>query len=106
MTGPDAAGLAAALGVTPGDEVVLEGFVDLIYRAETGLVIVDYKTDAVPAGAISTRVALYRPQLAAYARCVEAATGEPVSHAVLVFVAPGGAYQHTLSRDVLVDDRA
>jgi ATP-dependent helicase/nuclease subunit A len=102
LAGADAAPLAKAFGTRAvSDETVLEGFVDLIYRDITGLVVVDYKTDAVPAGAIASRVAVYRPQLAAYTRCVEAATGEHVSRAVLVFVSPTRAYEHTLTRDDL-----
>ncbi|MEQ7127409.1 PD-(D/E)XK nuclease family protein [Actinopolymorpha sp. B11F2] len=59
VPGTEAAGLAAALGANTGeDEVVLEGFIDLIYRSDDGLVVVDYKTDAVPMGAINSRVTL------------------------------------------------
>ncbi|MEQ4209652.1 UvrD-helicase domain-containing protein [Actinopolymorpha sp. B9G3] len=104
VTGPSTARLAAALGTNTGDdEVVLEGFVDLIYRSDRGLVIVDYKTDAVPLGAINARVALYRPQMAAYVRCVEAATGQDVEYAVLVFLTPNGAYERRLARSELDD---
>ena len=95
----DGTALAKALGARAvADETVLEGFVDLIYRDVTGLVVVDYKTDAVPGSAIASRVAIYRPQMAAYVRCVEAATAEQVARAVLVFLTPDGAYEHTLTR--------
>ena len=58
------------------DGVVLEGYVDLIYREDDGsLVVVDYKTDAVPAGAVESRVAYYKPQLDAYCEALAAATG-------------------------------
>jgi ATP-dependent helicase/nuclease subunit A len=70
---------------------VLEGIVDLMFRDEDGLVIVDYKTDAVPATALTARVSFYRPQMAAYAAAVEAAVGEPVARCVLLFLSPGGA---------------
>jgi ATP-dependent helicase/nuclease subunit A len=89
--------LASALDVHAGDgEIVLEGFVDLLYRDDDGLVIVDYKTDTVPAGAIASRISLYRPQLAAYARALEDATGESVARTVLLFLTPARAYEHTL----------
>ena len=39
------------VGTVVGDRVV-EGIVDLLYRDEDGLVIVDYKTDAVPVAAL------------------------------------------------------
>lgn len=52
---------------TRPDGTVVEGYVDLIYRGDDGsLVVIDYKTDAVPAGALSARAAYYRPQLQAY----------------------------------------
>jgi ATP-dependent exoDNAse (exonuclease V) beta subunit len=73
-----------------GDQV-LEGIVDLLYRDDDGLVIVDYKTDAVPLSALSARVDFYRPQMAAYAAALQAATGEPVARCVLLFLSPDGA---------------
>ena len=89
--------LATTLDVHAGDgETVLEGFVDLLYRDEDGLVIVDYKTDAVPEGAIASRISLYRPQLAAYARAIEDATSEPVARTILLFLTPATAHEHTL----------
>jgi hypothetical protein len=78
--------VAAVVGDT-----LLEGIVDLLYRDDDGLVIVDYKTDAVPLSALSTRVDFYRPQMAAYAAALEAAAGEPVARCVLLFLSPTGA---------------
>jgi hypothetical protein len=75
------------VGTTVGDQVV-EGIVDLLYRDHDGLVIVDYKTDAVPASALPARVDFYRPQMAVYAMAVEAAVGEPVRRCVLLFLSP------------------
>jgi ATP-dependent helicase/nuclease subunit A len=54
-------------------------------------VVVDYKTDAVSASALSARVDFYRPQMAAYAAAVEAATSTPVARCVLLFLHPNGA---------------
>jgi ATP-dependent exoDNAse (exonuclease V) beta subunit len=78
------------VATTVGDRV-LEGVVDLLYRDDDGLVVVDYKTDAVPLSAYAARVDFYRPQLAAYAAAVEAATGEQVARCVLLFLSPSGA---------------
>nr|WP_275941617.1 PD-(D/E)XK nuclease family protein [Planosporangium mesophilum] len=83
------------VGTVVGDRV-LEGIVDLLYRDDDGLVIVDYKTDAAPAAALGTRVDYYRPQMAAYATAVEAATGEPVSRCVLLFLTPYGAHERVV----------
>jgi ATP-dependent helicase/nuclease subunit A len=85
----------------PVGGTILEGYIDLLVRADDGLVIVDYKTDSVrDALDLSAKVARYRPQLAAYAAAVEAAVGEPVVRAVLLFLSPSG------SRPVEVPDLA
>ena len=73
-----------------GDRV-LEGIVDLLFEDDDGLVVVDYKTDAVPASALAARADFYRPQMAAYAAAVEAATSRPVARCVLLFLHPDGA---------------
>jgi len=73
------------------DGITLEGYVDLLYRDDDGLVIVDYKTDTVGPDERATRAAKYRVQLGAYALAVAEATGEPVVRATLVFCDPDGA---------------
>src|SRR5690606_21494084 len=51
----------------PVGDRVLEGYVDLLVRSPSGLVIVDYKTDQWSGPAQSAeRIAKYRLQLAAY----------------------------------------
>ena len=72
------------VGTTRADGTVLEGYVDLIYREDDGtLVIVDYKTDAIPTQAINSRVAYYKPQIDAYREAVDAATGASCSAKLL-----------------------
>jgi ATP-dependent exoDNAse (exonuclease V) beta subunit len=79
------------VGTVQDDGAVLEGYVDLIYREDDGsLAIVDYKTDAVPAGAIPSRVAYYKPQMDAYRGCLAAATGAPI-RTTLLFLHPAAA---------------
>ena len=52
------------VGTELDDGTVLEGIIDLLFRDDDGtLVIVDYKTDAVPAAALPARVDFYRPQV-------------------------------------------
>jgi ATP-dependent exoDNAse (exonuclease V) beta subunit len=82
------------VGTVIGDRV-LEGFIDLIYR-DNGLVIVDYKTDTVPAAALDQRATFYRPQLAAYATALHAATRELVTRCILLFLSPAGAVERTV----------
>ncbi|MFK4089368.1 UvrD-helicase domain-containing protein [Kribbella sp. NPDC020789] len=81
------------VGTVQPDGTVLEGFVDLIYREDDGrLTVVDYKTDAVPAAALDSRVAYYAPQLQAYTEILPN-TGPPV----LLFLNPAGAVARQLS---------
>jgi ATP-dependent helicase/nuclease subunit A len=73
------------------------GTIDLLYRAEDGaLVVVDYKTDALPdAGAADFPAALaaaverYRPQLARYAESLRPLFPAPPPRAELWFLAAG-----------------
>ena len=84
---------------------VVEGFVDLMYMdpATGGLVVVDYKTDALGAmpDADSERAQQYRQQCAAYAWCLAQATGEPVSRVVLLYLRGDGS---PATADSLVGD--
>ncbi|WP_419946846.1 UvrD-helicase domain-containing protein [Candidatus Poriferisodalis sp.] len=74
---------------------VVEGFVDLMYEDPTtgGLVVVDYKTDALGTmpDADSERAQQYRQQCAAYAWCLARAAGRPVSRVVLLYLQEDGS---------------
>jgi len=78
----------------PLGEGVLEGFVDLLYRDDDGLVVVDHKTDSWRQDAdLDAKVDRYRVQLAAYAYGVSVAVNEPVVRTVLLFLGPSGAVE-------------
>jgi ATP-dependent exoDNAse (exonuclease V) beta subunit len=80
-------------GTRDDDGVLVEGFVDLIYRDDDGsLVVVDYKTDAIPAAAVTPRTVYYAPQIRAYEQALAAATGAPL-RSVLLFLNPAGAVE-------------
>ena len=80
------------VGTVEPDGTVLEGFVDLIYREDDGsLVIVDYKTDVIPAAAIPARVNFYRPQIDAYTKTLNAAGVGHRPSGRLLFLRPTGA---------------
>jgi ATP-dependent exoDNAse (exonuclease V) beta subunit len=81
----------------PLDGITLEGYVDLVFRDDDGLVVVDYKTDAVSGAELDARLAHYRVQAAAYAVATGLATGEHVVRCVLCLLDPAGA------REVVVD---
>lgn len=72
------------VGTTQDDGTILEGFMDLVVRDPDGmLTVIDYKTDAVPAGGIGSRVEYYRPQMDAYRRALHRATGAVVTTKLL-----------------------
>jgi ATP-dependent helicase/nuclease subunit A len=71
---------------------LLEGYIDLLYRDDDGLVVVDYKT-ASTAADLDERVGAYRAQGGAYALAVEGATGQRVTRVVFVFLTPDGVVE-------------
>jgi ATP-dependent helicase/nuclease subunit A len=76
------------------DGTLIEGYVDLLFRDDNGLVLIDYKTDAA---ITADAVAAYQTQLAVYARAISDATGEPVTRALLLFLRPSGAMEHAVA---------
>jgi len=82
------------VGTTRDDGTVLEGFIDLVFLDTDGaLVIVDYKTDAVPVEAVPARVAFYRGQMEAYVTALSRATGATDVRGVLLFLNPEAAVE-------------
>ncbi|HEX7168062.1 MAG TPA: UvrD-helicase domain-containing protein [Acidimicrobiales bacterium] len=92
-------GAPLAAGPALAGNAVLEGYIDLVYRDRGALVVVDYKTGAVPRGpaAAESMADRYRAQLSAYADALEHVTGETVAEVVLLFL---GEHEH---RAVAVD---
>ena len=68
------------------DDVLVEGFIDLLVDTPDGLVIVDYKTDQIPSpDHLDAALARYAVQGGAYALALEAALDRPVHGCVFVF---------------------
>jgi ATP-dependent exoDNAse (exonuclease V) beta subunit len=85
------------VGVPLGGGRTLEGYIDLLYRSDDGLVVVDYKTGpASPDAELNPLVARYRAQGASYALAVADATGEPVVAMVFAFLTPTGPAERSL----------
>jgi ATP-dependent helicase/nuclease subunit A len=77
---------------------LLEGYVDLLYRTDAGLVVVDYKTAATAdPNELTRRAEGYRLQGAAYGLAVSATSGEEVCRVVFVFLTPEGAIERELT---------
>ena len=69
----------------------MEGAIDLIYRLDGRIWIVDYKTDEVVAEDVQARVDRYRPQAEMYMRAVERALGLSSLSFKFIFLRPSVA---------------
>jgi ATP-dependent exoDNAse (exonuclease V) beta subunit len=91
----------------PVEGRAVEGFVDLLFREDDDLVVVDYKTDdVVDDAAIERALDRYRPQAAAYALALEHTTGRRVRECIFVFTRRGDVVQRSVSGVELDDARA
>jgi len=76
----------------PHHDAILEGYIDLLYESDRGLIIVDYKTDAWRTEAdLAAKVERYAVQLQAYADAVRTSVARSVAGAILLFLRPTGA---------------
>ena len=75
--------------VPPGEQVLLQGVVDVCFREGDALTVVDYKTDYVTADTLPGRAAEYAPQIRAYAAALKRVLGLPVREGWLFFLRTG-----------------
>ncbi len=83
---------------------LLEGILDLAWVEDGGLVILDWKTDAIPSGdeaAIAASVAHHEPQLLAYAWAASRITGLPARSIVLALLDAGRAVERRVTPEDL-----
>ena len=66
----------------------LHGFIDLLFEEENGLVVVDYKTDAVTEEQLPQVIDRYRLQGGAYAHAISQITGKRVKEVVFLYLQP------------------
>ncbi|HVL03261.1 MAG TPA: 3'-5' exonuclease, partial [Acidimicrobiales bacterium] len=75
----------------PVGDMAIEGYIDLLYETDDGLVIVDYKTDTIGSDAVmADKLDRYTRQLAGYAAALETATGLTARTATLLFCTKDG----------------
>jgi ATP-dependent helicase/nuclease subunit A len=67
------------------------GRIDVVYRENVGLVVIDWKSDSVSPSQAEAAAGLHHAQADAYVRALEAATGLPVKEINFVFARAGGA---------------
>jgi len=78
-------------------ECLVEGYIDLLYREGSGLVVVDWKTDRVDDDAdVTAKLDRYRLQGASYVAALEAATALTVKRMVFVFLSEDSAIEREL----------
>ena len=96
-----AATLPAELRPVGLEHAALEGVIDLVFQEPDGsYTIVDYKTDTVDANdepALRAKVAYYRPQMLAYQKAFESATGMQAKAKLLFLHPAGGAVERRLN---------
>ena len=72
----------------PVGDGALEGFIDLLFEEDDGLVVVDYKTDSIDADRTQEAMRRYELQAGAYGLAVQKATGMRVKEIVFLFLRP------------------
>ena len=76
-------------GDAAGEEMLLQGVADCVFETESGLAVVDFKTDRVQTAEVQRRAEVYRAQLDAYAGALSRILERPVTEMILYFFACG-----------------
>ena len=76
-----------------GEQVLLQGVIDLWFCTLEGITVVDFKTDRISKGQEEQRAEEYRRQLEVYTTALERITGMPVAHRYLWFFQTGAAVE-------------
>ncbi|MEO6546049.1 MAG: hypothetical protein ABIP05_18700, partial [Nitrospiraceae bacterium] len=74
-----------------GEDQMMEGVIDVIYRLDDRIWIADYKTDDVAAADAQTRADRYRSQAERYSRAVASSLGLSSLSFQFIFLRPGVA---------------
>lgn len=70
----------------PVGDGALHGFIDLLFEESDGLVVVDYKTDAVTDARLDESTQRYRLQGGAYAHAISQITGRQVKEMIFLYL--------------------
>ena len=76
-----------------GEEILLQGVVDLFAVKDGAVTVVDFKTDYVTEDTLEEKAEVYRPQLAAYSAALEKILELPVKKRALYFFRTGQAVE-------------
>ena len=70
------------------DGVIWEGAIDLLFVEDSGIVVVDFKTDQVTAESCRQYADVYHGQMSAYRRAIKKISAKPVTSVLLYFLRP------------------
>ena len=76
-----------------GDRILLQGVIDCAIIDDSGITIIDFKTDHVTASTIDERAQHYRSQVEVYAHALSKIYEKPIKSAYLYFFSVGQSYQ-------------
>jgi ATP-dependent helicase/nuclease subunit A len=76
-----------------GDDIIVQGVVDMLIDSPQGAVIVDFKTDNVTARSVEKRAEVYKKQIRLYSFAVSKICKRSVSSGWLYFLKPAVAYR-------------
>lgn len=81
--------------VAVGDDetIIVQGIIDMLIEIAEGVLIVDFKTDAVDADEVAERAQVYKRQLELYGRAAGAILKQNVAGKWLYFLGPGCAVE-------------
>jgi ATP-dependent helicase/nuclease subunit A len=68
-----------------GADYLLDGVIDFAFLEDNAWVIIDFKTDTIPAEQIQQQAERYRLQLGLYALALEELTAYPVKDLIILF---------------------
>ncbi len=71
------------------DNVLVQGVIDLIVQEDSGVTVVDYKTDVVFSDDLTQAVGRYTPQVSFYALAAQNILGKAVKDVFIAFLTPG-----------------
>ncbi len=74
-----------ATGPDANEMILIQGVIDCIFQEKDGLVLIDYKTDAIYNGTINQSIEKYRLQVDLYAKAIEHIWRIQVMHKYLYF---------------------
>jgi len=65
---------------------IFEGVMDIVFKEEDGLVVLDFKTDKVKQDDLNPRIEHYKPQVKVYSDAIRTIFGKPPKEVILFFL--------------------